>query len=43
MLGDMINQTLSPVVFMTCIGTALLVILKFTVYKILPFLLITEL
>jgi len=37
MLSDMINQTLCPVVFMACTDdTALLVILKFTVYKTLP-------
>jgi len=33
MLSDMISQTLSTVVFMTCVDdTVLLVILKFTVY-----------
>lgn len=37
MFSDVINETLSAVVFMTCIGdTALLVILKFTVCKTLP-------
>jgi len=37
MLSDMINHTFSAVVFMICTDdTALLVILKFTVYKTLP-------
>jgi len=36
MLSDVINQSLSAVVFVTCIDdTALLVILKLTVYKTL--------